>query len=115
MGRAYFISILSAAFFTFSCGEGKNEKILSRSEMTDLLADISISEVRLQQYSAKNYNHDTIKKQSVLLYREVFKKHNTTYETYQRSVEWYMERPKIFKDISENANKKLLKMRDSSE
>jgi hypothetical protein len=115
MGRVYFISVLFSAFFAFSCGGGKNEKILSRGEMTDLLVDISISEVRLQRYNAKNYNHDIIKKQSILLYREVFEKHNTTYETYQKSVEWYMEHPKIFKEISENADKKLLKMRDNCE
>jgi hypothetical protein len=83
--------------------------------MTDLLVDIRVSETRLQQYNAKNNNYDTIKKQSILLYRDVFKKHKTTFEAYQKSVKWYMEHPKIFKEISENVNKKLIEMRDNCE
>ncbi|MDR2557024.1 MAG: DUF4296 domain-containing protein [Bacteroidales bacterium] len=108
-------SILFIVLFAYSCGGGKSDKVLSRSEMTNLLVDIRIAESRLQQYNSKQRNHDTIRQQSILLYREVFKKHNTTYEAYQKSVEWYMERPKTFKEISGNVDKKLVEMRDNCE
>jgi hypothetical protein len=115
MSRVYFIFVLLAALLAFSCGSGKGGKVLSRNEMADLLVDIRISEARLQQYSSARHSSDTMKKQSVLLYREVFKKHNTTSEAYQKSVEWYMKHPRIFKEISENADKKLAEMRDNCE
>jgi hypothetical protein len=111
MRKVYFIS----ALLVILVGCGDNDGVLSRREMADLLVDIRISESRLQQHYAKNYSHDTIKKQSILLYRDVFKKHNTTYEAYQKSVDWYMKHPKIFKEISNNADKKLVEMRDNCE
>jgi hypothetical protein len=111
MGKVYFIFVL----LIILAGCGNKDGILSQKEMTDLLVDIRISEVRLQQYNARNHKPDSIKKQSVLLYREVFEKHNTTYEAYQKSVQWYMKRPKVFKKISENADEKLVEMRDNCE
>jgi hypothetical protein len=95
-------------------GYGCKGGILSQEDMTELLIDIRTSEAILQQYNSKTHNTDSIKKQSVLLYREVFDKHNTTYSQYQKSVDWYMEHPKTFKKISEEVNAKLLQLRDSS-
>jgi hypothetical protein len=106
--------ILFALFAIVGCNQ-RDSQILSRETMTDLLVDIRISESRIQQYSVKNYKVEDIKKQSIIIYREVFNKHNTTYSQYQKSVEWYMKNSKIFKEISEEADKRLVEMRDSRE
>jgi hypothetical protein len=107
-----FISII-IVFAVIGCGSKGG--ILSQKEMTKLLIDIRISEAILQQYSSKTHNTDSIKKQSVLLYRAVFDKHNTTYAQYQKSVDWYMEHPKTFKKISEEVNTKFMQLRDSAQ
>lgn len=101
--------ILNSAFcILYSCAPKEENPpppdLISKTEMTSLITDLSISEAALTGEPLATFN-DTLRKVNVL------KEHNITKEHFLSSFKYYTENPAVLKEIYDSVLVKIQKKR----
>ncbi|MEG1910741.1 MAG: DUF4296 domain-containing protein [Bacteroidales bacterium] len=98
--------------FCLSCMPSHSEKptnFLNKTEMTNLLTEIRITEVLLYNEHCQHYNEDSIRLHTQMAYAPIFAKYKITYKDYQANMQYYVGQPllleKMLKDVTLNLEK----------
>ncbi|MCI7729665.1 MAG: DUF4296 domain-containing protein [Bacteroidales bacterium] len=87
MTRLVQIILLSGLLCLTSC-DIRPWSVLNKQEMEDLLFDIHLAETIFQVYKP-NYS----KEEKQQIFEGIFEKHNTSKETFEKSLKWYAKHP----------------------
>lgn len=91
----------SLIFFLAACSSGKDSRIpknvLKKEKMAEVLTDVHIAEGKLNNMPLT----DSTKALARQYYAEIFKIHHITPEEFQRSMDFYMDNPKILEEVYE--------------
>ena len=93
-------SVLYVLLLILLAGCGRPWGVLSQDEMVAVLLDVHLAEAAMKvvDVSAKR-----IEKQEY--YNEVFEKHNTTKELFEKSLDWYARHPKLLMEVYDEVKK----------
>ncbi len=101
-------------FLVLSACSGKNDVptgVLERQRMEDVMWDMIQADQYYREYLIRDSVGKDIQQMRYNLYEEVFKIHKISRATFDKSYDYYSNRPKLMKDIfdslSANGNRKL--------
>jgi hypothetical protein len=98
------IFIFAALILLSSCGgggffSGRPREVMTKKQMTSLLMDMQITEVKFRQLNPNLTLNDTTRNYYRFGYVDLFKKHETTPANFRLSMEYYSKRPDILNEI----------------
>lgn len=103
-----FSPILLLFFFLISCS-GKNkipQGVLPKQKMQAVLLDMLKADEFLTGYVFPNDSALNRKQESIQLYEQVFRIHQTDRDEFKKSLSFYQAHPSLMKEILDSLNKK---------
>ncbi|MGZ8537356.1 MAG: DUF4296 domain-containing protein [Flavisolibacter sp.] len=97
------ISFVFMIAFLTACSSEIPKDVLPREKMQKVMWDMMLADEMILQNQLTDSSFAKIAKQS-RYYQSIFKIHNTTEETFKKSVQFYMEHPALFKPILDSIN-----------
>jgi hypothetical protein len=99
--------LLSAVLiFMFSCSDSQPPKgVLPAEKLAAVLKDIHLTEAYLNMLP----NEDSVKKVAPAYYAQLFKKHETDFKQFERSLKYYTQKPLLLDSIYSQINTDLKK------
>ena len=97
------ISFVLMIIFLSACNPEIPKDVLPPDKMEKLMWDMMLADEMILQYKVTDSSFMKVAKQS-RYYQSIFRIHNTTEETFRKSVKFYMEHPSIFKPVLDSMN-----------
>jgi hypothetical protein len=87
-----------------SCGggglfSGRPNGVMTKKQMTSLLMDMQLAEVKFRQLNPTLKMNDTTRNYYRFGYVDIFKKHRTTPAKFRLSMDYYAKRPDVLNEI----------------
>ncbi len=103
--QANILIVFLLIFSLFACNN-KYESVISKKKMTDIIVDMNLLEGSL--YTSGIFRPEQQQKRAY--YLSIFDKYDVTEEQFDKSMEWYAQKPKELEAIYEQANTVLKEM-----
>lgn len=101
-------ALLFSALLMFACNKNKvPEGIIKEKTMIELLTEMHTADAYFTLIT--DYECDTMIGEINYTYTQIFKKHGTTKEQFERSLDYYSQNPKKFREMYEKVVLKLNK------
>jgi len=110
------ILLFFVLIFSIACSnENKIPKdVLPPSKMQNVMWDMLRADEFVTAYVWNNDTSVNRLKESIHLYEQIFRIHNTTKDQFQKSLSFYQEHPALFESIVDSLNKKEHPFREST-
>ena len=96
--------VLAATLFAALCGCGRPARVIPAEKMTRIYHDMFLADQWLRDNSEARKVADT-----TLFFDPIFRKHGYSFEDYDRSVQYYLDRPEQYTKILNRAADRLRK------
>lgn len=102
------VALLVSALLISACNRNKvPEGIIKEKTMIELLTEMHTADAYFNNITG--YECDTMIGEINYTYNQIFKKHGTTKEEFERSMDYYSQNPKKFREMYEKVVLKLNK------